>query len=148
MTGTSTVTAPPPGFAIYQIKVSNQVVQDWPDHVWLTQKWGQHDVFEMHMTVPKMQPYKRQLVAWAKDAPVEIAWGRQPGDITTWYGYVGYHNLHTDDTNTGDSQMIHITYYCIGTSRVLDTDMQVTWQNVRPSDIAIRIAKKNGFRSV
>ena len=145
---TSTIAPKSVGYVVYSIKVNGQQVLDWPYDVQLQQRWGEHDLMTLMLYVPKGRPHKNRLVAWADLAPIEVAWGRQPGDISTWYGYVHHHQVHTEDVNTGDRAMLQIDYVCIGTSQVMDTDRQVTWQNIKPSDIAVRIAKNNRLRSV
>jgi phage protein D len=74
-----------------------------------------------------------------------VQWGRLP-DVNTWYGYVNHHEV-SSNADSG-SNVVQITYVCLGTSAVLNADETLKWEQVSPTYIAKSIAASSGFRSV
>ena len=86
------------------------------------------------------------ITPWADNAPVQITWGRQPQTIMTWYGYVNHHKMATiADSGTHNLQY---TYYCIGTSKPMNTVASKAWGSVTPTYIAQQMAAKYSLRCV
>lgn len=139
--------APVLGNVYTQVKVNGQVVKDWPRDFTLHQEWGRHDILTLSVTVPRLHPYQSQLAAWPDNSLVEVTWGRlSPRAISTWYGYVNHSDLRS--TSSDGQRGIQVGYSVIGTSKPMNTAVNMTWTNVTGSAIAQQIAKKWKLRCV
>lgn len=130
-----------------QVKVNGQIVKDWPRDFELHQEWGKHDVLTTSVVVPRQHPYQSRLTAWPDNSLIEIQWGRlSPRTISTWYGYVNHSELTsvTSDGNRG----IQVDYLITGTSKPMNSAVNMTWQNITASVIAQQIATKWKLRCV
>lgn len=137
--------AVPVGPVVYQIYVNGTLIPDLPLDVWLDQTWGQHDIFAIRIEYNRGYPMN-SIVPWADNALVKIIWGRRPNALQTWYGYVNHHELAGNaDSGTHNLQY---TYYCIGTSKPMNSENSYVWGNVSPTYIAKRMALKYRLRSV
>lgn len=144
-TSTSPVSPGPVGPVVYQVTVNGAVVTDFILDVEIMQTWGYHD-----MVILRIE-YNRAInmgaiAPWADNAPVQVVWGRQPQTLITWYGYVNHHKLSTTaDSGTNNLQY---TYYCIGTSKPMNTVSSKVWGSVTPTYIAQQMAAKYRLRCV
>jgi hypothetical protein len=130
---------------VYTIKVQDTVVRDLVVDVEFRTAWGKHDLWFVRCNATKAQT-KKNIATWTDGAPVEIFWGRGPGNTHTWYGYVNHHVFSSqDDLAIG---VLQVTYVLIGTSRVLNTEHSKNWASMSYSWMAQSIAKDNGFRCV
>jgi phage protein D len=140
----------PPGPVVYSVTVNGAAVTDWVLDVELMQTWGYHDIFIVRIEYNRMYNITAgstgSITPWADNAPVQIVWGRVPQTIVTWYGYVNHHTLSTNS----DSGMhnLQYTYYCIGTSKPMNTVSSKNWGNVTPTYIAQQMALKYQLRCV
>lgn len=139
--------ANPVGPVLYAITVNGAPAQymQYAFDAELRQSYGCHDLFFIRFEFPRSFPNINHLAVWPQNAAVNITWGRKP-DLNTWYGYVNHYE-HTSDSDSGLNNQ-QITYCCIGTSKVLNSDAGRAWNNVSPTYIAKQIAKENHFRSV
>ena len=141
----SPVSTGPVGPVVYQVYVNNTLVTDWVLDVEIMQTWGYHD-----MVVLRIE-YNRAfatgtITPWADNAPVQVVWGRQPQTIVNWYGYVNHHKLSANaDSGTHNLQF---TYYCLGSSKPMNTVTSKSWGSVTPTYIAQQMATKYQLRSV
>lgn len=111
----------------------------------LIQTWGSHDVFVLRVEFNRDYPMT-SIKPWADNAPVQIAWGRKPQALNLWYGYVNHHKLSGNaDSGTHNLQY---TYYCIGTSKPMNTVNNQFWGSVSPTYIAKQIALQHHLRCV
>lgn len=134
------------GPVVFSIKVNGQQSQTLPLDFELHQEWGSQDLFYARIVVRKGLPYTALLQAWPDDSPVEIAWGRYPTSVETWYGYINHHALATDDDATG--QNVQITYVFVGTSAKMMGDKNKSWTGYTPEAMASNIARSYGLRCV
>jgi late control gene D protein (GPD) len=136
----------PVGHVIANISVNGSPSKEHPVDFELRQEWGKHDLYFLRLVVPKGQK-ANTLKAWPDGAAIAIQWGRNPGaGITTWYGYINHHTVDTSDDMAG--QNVQITYALIGTSKVLNGDLNRTWVKYTPTAIAQKIARDNSLRCV
>lgn len=138
--------AQPVGPVVYSVKVNGTTDLNFPVTVQLHQRWGHHDVVVLKVVAVRNHDYRKLLKAWPDGAAIELLWGRLPDNLTTWYGYVNHKSFQSDDEF--GSGTIQVTYYLIGTSKVMNTHKNVAWRNISPSVIAYKIAKANGMRCV
>lgn len=134
------------GPVIYSVKVNGTTDLNFPVTVELHQTWGHHDVVVLKVIATKNHAYRKLLSAWPDNAAIELLWGRLPDQLSTWYGYVNHKAFQSE--NDFGSNTVQVTYYLIGTSKVMNTHKNVAWKNIAPSVIAYKIAKQNGFRCV
>lgn len=136
--------ANPIGQVVFRVYVNGSLITDLALDGYLEQSWSKHDMFVLRIEYNRGYPMN-SIVPWADNAPVQIVWGRRP-NLQTWYGYVNHHELAGNaDSGTKNLQM---TYYCIGTSKPMNTDSSYVWGNVSPTYIAKRMALKYHLRSV
>lgn len=139
------VVATPVGPVVYAIYVNGALIPDLPLDSRLSQTWGQHDIFSVRIEYNRLYPMGT-IQQWDNNAPVQIVWGRRPGQLNVWYGYVNHseQNSHADSgTNS-----LQYTYYCIGTSMPMNTMTSVNWGHVSPTYIAKAMASKYHLRCV
>jgi hypothetical protein len=134
------------GPVIYAIEVNGETVTDFPLDVELRQAWGRHDLFFIRIEYNRTYLNLSTQKLWPDNATIKIIWGRRPSNIQTWYGYVNHHNISAN-ADSG-STAPQITYVCIGTSKVMNSDTNMRWDSVTPTYIARSIAKKYGLRAV
>lgn len=134
------------GPVVYSVKVNGTTDLNFPANIELHQTWGQHDVMVLKVIATKNHSYRKLLTAWPDGAAVEVLWGRQPDNLTTWYGYVNHKTFKSE--NDFGSNTVQVTYYLIGTSKVMNTHKNMAWKHISYSVMAYRIAKANGFRCV
>jgi hypothetical protein len=133
------------GPVIYQVKVNGVVAKEWILDVELNQTWGHHDVMVLRVEYNRMFPMNT-IKPWPDNAPIEIQWGRKPAALNTWYGYVNHHKLSGNaDSGTHNLQY---TYFCIGTSKPMNTVDNQYWGSVSPTYIAKQIALQHHLRCV
>lgn len=112
----------------------------------LIQNYGVHDMFHLRIEYPtQIMGTINQLSVWPDDTPVQIQWGRQP-DVDTWYGYINHHEINS--SSDSGTNILQITYVCIGASSIMNKAVTKQWENVSPTYIATQIASDNGFRAV
>ena len=133
------------GPVIYSLLVNSRKPPEWILDVELNQTWGRHDVLVLRVEYNRMFPMKT-IVPWEDNARIEMQWGRKPQALNTWYGYVNHHKLSGNaDSGTHNLQY---TYYCIGTSKPMNTVTNKFWGSVSPTYIAKQIAAKYSLRCV
>lgn len=135
------------GPVVYNVFV-NGVPQLYPTYILdaeLNQTWGHHDVFVFR--VEYNRAFKMQTIKpWPDNARVQVAWGRKPQALNMWYGYVNHHKVSGNaDSGTHNLQY---TYFCIGTSKPMNTVNNKFWGTVSPTYIAKQIAANHHLRAV
>lgn len=133
------------GHTVYITTVNGTVVTDLILNVSITQQWGQHDIAEIRIEYNRGQDMS-DITPWADGALVYLQWGRSPATLTPWYGYVS-HNELAGNADSG-SHNLQYTYYCIGTSMVMNTMTSKLWGSTTASDIAKQMATKYSLRCV
>jgi hypothetical protein len=133
------------GPVVYQVKVNGVPATEWILDVELNQTWGRHDVMVLRVEYNRAFPMKT-IKPWPDNASIEITWGRKPQTLNTWYGYVNHHKLSgLADSGTHNLQY---TYFCIGTSKPMNTVDNQFWGSVSPTYIAKQIAKQHHLRCI
>jgi len=138
------MTANPVRPIVYTIFVNEQKITEFPLDVEVDMGWGQHDLFFLRFE------YYRGLnlinhSLWPDNAPIRIIWGMS-GSTQVWYGYVNHHTVDANaDSGTKNMQ---VTYTCIGTSKLMNSDVTKTWGQVTGTYMAKTIAGKYGMRAV
>jgi Phage tail baseplate hub (GPD) len=141
----ATPTATALGHIAYNISVNGTNVTDLVLNVAIEQEWGKHDITEIRIEYNRGSDMS-DIQPWADGALVEVQWGLQPQTLTPWYGYVSHHELAGNaDSGTHNLQY---TYYCIGTSMVMNTMTSKLWGSTTASDIAKQMATKYSLRCV
>lgn len=133
------------GPVIYTVKVNGVVTKDLILDVELNQTWGYHDVMVLRVEYNRAFTMKN-IRAWPDNATVEVQWGRKPQALNTWYGYVNHHKL-SGQADSG-THGLQYTYFCIGTSKPMNTVDNQFWGSVSPTYIAKQIAKQHHLRAV
>jgi hypothetical protein len=136
----------PVGPVVYSCKINGVLKKDLPMDFELHQYWSRHDLFIIRMGATPNHPYKHLLTAYPDNSPVEIQWGRLPDKVVTWYGYINHHEQSSEAD--GDLPAMQIKYFCIGTSKTMNTDKTRVWSNTTPSGIAQKIAREQKLRCV
>jgi hypothetical protein len=136
----------PIGSVVYSVKVNGVTDLNFPVTVELHQSWGQHDMVVLKVIATKNHSYRKLLNAWPDGAAIELLWGRLPDELLTWYGYISHKSFQSE--NDFGSNTAQVTYYLIGTSKVMNTHKNMAWKHVSYSVMAYKIAKQNGFRCV
>jgi len=144
----TTTVAGPSGPVVYNIYVNGVLYNNQPPvlDVQLVQEYGMHDMLYIRIEWPvtATQTLSNQSL-WPPDTPVQVQWGRVP-DVNVWYGYINHHEVNSSaDSGTN---MMQITYVCVGTSIVLNVALTRKWEQVSPTYIAKQIAAENGFRAI
>ncbi len=133
------------GHVAYNITVNGTAVTDLVLNVSIDQEWGKHDISEIRIEYNRGADMA-DIQPWADGARVEIQWGLQPQTLTPWYGYVA-HNELAGNADSGNHNLQY-TYYCIGTSMVMNTMTNKLWGSTTASDIAKQMATKYSLRCV
>ena len=136
----------PYGFVIYQVYINGVPYSNQPRilDAQLIQMLGQHDKFSFRIEYPPTMQ-GATLTPWAPNTPVSVLWGQAP-NMLWWYGYIDNHSMATNADSA--SRLMQITYTCIGTSAVLNSVVNMAWQQTTASTIATTIAAANGLRAV
>jgi hypothetical protein len=135
----------PVGHVVFQAKVGGVTDSFTPLDFELRQGWGQQDVLFGRTVVAKGRSAS-PLTTWTEGSPVEIAWGRPPQALQSWYGYLNHAEKATDDDATG--QNVQLTYVLAGTSKAMLGDTNRSWEGYTISAIAQRIAREYCMRCV
>lgn len=137
--------AVPVGPVVYAIYVNGTLIPDLPLDSRLSQTWGQHDIFAIRIEYNRLFPMGT-IQRWPDNAPVQIIWGRRPGQLNVWYGYIN-HSEQNSHADSGTNNLQN-TYYCIGTSKPMNTMTSRAWGSVSPTYIAKAMAAKYHLRCV
>jgi phage protein D len=135
------------GPVIYNVYV-NGVLQTTPQFILdaeLNQTWGSHDVFVFRVEYNRNYPMNT-IKPWPDNAPVMVSWGRKPQGMNTWYGYVNHHK--TSGNADSGTHNLQLTYFCIGTSKPMNSVDNQFWGSVTPTYIAKQIARQHHLRCV
>lgn len=136
-----------PGPVIYQVYV-NGVPVVAPVFILdaeLNETWGSHDVFVFRVEYNRASNMNN-ISPWPDNAPIQVAWGRKPQALNMWYGYVNHHKLSGNaDSGTHNLQY---TYFCIGTSKPMNSVDNQFWGSVTPTYIAKQIAQQHHLRCI
>lgn len=76
--------------------------------------------------------------------PAVLTWGKAPGGMANFYGYVNHYELSKPTTKSRQQ----ITYVLIGTSRDLNNENTQSWRKISDSYVVRQIAKTHRFRSI
>lgn len=135
------------GPVVYQVYV-NGVPVVLPQFILdaeLNQTWGAHDVFVFRIEYNRAFPMNT-IKPWPDNATIMVAWGRKPQALNLWYGYVNHHKISGNaDSGTHNLQY---TYFCIGTSKPMNSVNNQFWGSVTPTYIAKQIAQQHHLRCV
>lgn len=130
---------------VYSVAVndspSGEVIQD----VFMEMAWGQHDLVAIRIEYNRGSDMG-SIVPWPDNARIKMQWGQSAGALQTWFGYVNHHEMKSN----ADSGMhnLQITYYCLGTSKPMNTQNSYQWGNVTATYVAKVMAKRYGHRCV
>lgn len=133
------------GPVIYNVKVNGALTKDFILDVELNETWGHHDVMVLRVEYNRAFPMN-SIKPWPDNASIEVQWGRKPQTLNTWYGYVNHHKL-SGQADSG-THALQYTYFCIGTSKPMNTVDNQYWGSVSPTYIAKQIAQQHHLRAV
>lgn len=135
----------PVGPVVYSIAVNGVPIYDTIINVSLDQSWGRHDLALMRIEYNRAENMAA-INPWPDNAQIQMVWGRKPGNLLTWYGYVNHYEMMS---NAGSgTHNLQITYVCIGTSKPMNAQTSRFWGSVTSTYAAKVIAQKYGFRCV
>lgn len=135
---------PPVRPVVYGIYINGTQYKEFPLDAEIDFTWGQHDLFYIRYEYYRgLNLTSHQL--WSDNAPVRIVWGLS-GSTQVWYGYVNHHTVESN-ADSG-SKNLQVTYTCIGTSKLMNSDITKSWGQVTGTYMAKTIAAKYGFRAV
>jgi hypothetical protein len=130
---------------VYAITVNGSPVPDVVLNVSLDMQWGMHDIASMRIEYNRGENMSN-IVPWPVNALITMTWGRGPGDLQTWFGYLNHYEMKSNaDSGTHNLQ---VTYYCIGVSKPMNTQNSYTWGNVTGTYVAKVMARRYGFRAI
>lgn len=135
----------PVGPVVYSISVNGVPVYDTIINVSLEQSWGLHDIALMRIEYNRAENMSA-IQPWPDNALVQMSWGRKPGSLVKWYGYVNHHELMSNAES--GTHNLQYTYVCIGTSKPMNSQTSRMWGSVTPTFVAKSIAQKYGFRCI
>jgi hypothetical protein len=135
----------PVGPVVYAVYVNGVRVTDVILDTRIEATWGQHDMVSVRIEYNRMYPMST-IKPWADDAIVQVVWGRRPNALVNWYGYVSHHEM-TSEADSG-THNLQYTYYCIGTSKPLNSEASRVWGDVTPTYVAKMMAQKYRLRCV
>lgn len=130
---------------VHDVAVNGRLVREKVIKAELVQAFERHTLAFVTVQYPRPYTASRPIVAWPETAPVAMRWGRAPGDVATWYGYVHHQEPATSAEGTGN---VEAKYVLIGTSLVLNQEYSRNWTQVSDSYLARQLAKAHGFASV
>lgn len=110
----------------------------------MSMELGRHTVCSLQLGQKTPTVSKNQFVM-PENTPISISWGRTPGQLATWYGYVLSHDPAIVKDFLSYPQL---TYTLIGTSVKLNSQHTRSWTNVTDSYVARQICKEAGFATV
>jgi len=116
----------------------------WIADCQIEQSFGKHDLVHLRIEYPWIYNYTNMSI-WPDDTPIAILWGRKP-DTRWWYGYVNHKEIKKESDSGNKS--LQITYVCIGTSAVMNADVNRRWEQVSPTYIAKKIAREHNMRAI
>lgn len=146
-TNTGAITSGFVGSVVYSITVNGTAATNmqYAFDAELRQSYGAHDMFFVRFEFPHGYPSINTLSLWPTNALVSITWGRAP-NTQTWYGYLNHYEINSDSDSGLHNQQV--TYVCIGTSKVMNSDSTTIWQNTTAPTVASTIASTNYLRAV
>lgn len=109
----------------------------------LRQKYGQHSLAIIDMTVPTNLLRASSGVLYPEMSAVQLRWGRSVSEQSTFFGYVNHCEVLTDAN--GVPTVRHI---CLGTSLRMNGTEPREWAKVTPSFVAAEIARKHRLRAL
>jgi hypothetical protein len=131
------------GPVVYSIYVNGVLIQDKPLDARLKQTWGQHDLWAIRIEYNRLFPMNA-IQVWPDNALVQITWGRSPSALNQWFGYVN-HSQQDSHADSGTNNLQY-TYYCLGTSKPMNTMNSFVWGSVSPTYIAKQMALRYHLR--
>lgn len=133
------------GPVIYAVYVNGSPISELPLDARLEQTWACHDLYSVRIEYNRTTAMS-SVQTWPTNALVSIVWGRKPGTLNIWYGYLNHYEMNSQsDSGTNTMQ---ITYYCIGTSKPMNSVNSFVWGSVSPTYIAKQMAQKYHLRCV
>lgn len=133
------------GPVVYSLTVNGTAIKDTPFNVSIEQAWGFHDIVAIRFEYnPNLN--KATILTWPINAPVKLVWGQAPQTLQTWYGYVNHSEQKSNSDN--GAKTLQYTFYCIGTSKPMNTQVSKNWGSVTATYIAKQMAKKYHLRCV
>lgn len=128
-----------------QVTVNGQLVTDLIQDAELIQTFFGHEIFRFRIEYLRATNLNN-ITLWPNNAPVQVAWGQGLSNVATWYGYVN-HNAPATNSDSGNYTP-QVTYYCLGTSKPMNSDVTKTWGQTSPTYMAKTIAAAHGLRAV
>jgi hypothetical protein len=130
---------------VYAVAVNGVPVGDFILNVMLEMEWNSHDIASFRIEYNRGEDMSA-VSLWPDNALVSMTWGKGPGALQTWYGYVNHHEMKSNaDSGTHNLQ---VTYYCLGTSKPMNSQNGYNWGDVTATYVAKVMAARYGFRCV
>lgn len=130
---------------VYAVTVNGIPMSDLILNVTLEMEWGKHDLAAMRIEYNRAEDMSG-IDPWPDNAMITMVWGRGPTGLQTWYGYVNHHELKSNAES--GTHNLQITYYCLGTSKPMNSQRSYNWGSVTGTYVAKAMAKRYGFRCV
>lgn len=129
-----------------QVTVNGQVITDFIQNAELKQWFYKHELYILRIEYKRLGTNLNALPIWPDNATVQVSWGRGLANTATWYGYVNHHE-YASNADSG-SYAPQVTYYCIGTSKPMNSEVTRTWGQASPTYMAKQIAAEHNLRAV
>jgi hypothetical protein len=130
---------------VYAVTVNGTPVSEVILNVSIDMAWGHHDLVALRIEYNRGEDMSA-ITPWPDNALITLTWGQGPTGLMTWYGYINHYEMKSNS----DSGMhnLQLTYYCLGTSKPMNSQGSYTWGNVTGTYVAKAMAKRYGFRCV
>lgn len=128
------------------VTVNGAVVTDLIQNAELKQAFYSHEIFSFRIEYQRGSKNLAAIPFWPDNAPVVVTWGRGLSSTATWYGYVNHHE-YASNADSG-SYAPQVTYYCLGTSKPMNSQETRTWGQTSPTYMAKQIAAEHNLRAV
>lgn len=135
-------TVPP---VVYAVTINGTPVSETILNVSLEMAWGMHDIVALRIEYNRGEDMS-SITPWPDNALVTMTWGQSAGALMTWYGYINHYEMRSN-ADSGYHNL-QITYYCIGTSKPMNSQQSYNWGSVTGTYVAKTMAARYGFRAV
>lgn len=127
------------------VTVNGVAISDFIQNAELKQEFGCQEIFTFRIEYNRAKNLNNVAI-WPDNAPVTVVWGQGLANTTVWYGYVN-HSEYASNADSG-SYAPQYTYYCVGTSKPMNSQLTLTWGETSPTYMAKQIAANHSLRAV
>lgn len=130
---------------VYSVTVNGTPTLETILNVSIDMSWGMHDLVGIRIEYNRGEDMS-SITPWPDNALITMTWGQSAGSLMTWYGYINHYEMKSN-ADSGYHNL-QITYYCLGTSKPMNSQNSYQWGNVTGTYVAKAMAKRYGFRCV